>query len=139
MKKQKTLFKRRISKKGILKVNTDIRCEYGIMSLDNYLITKKELECCRVLIKRELKKKGNLYVYSKFNIPITKKASGVRMGKGKGPIKTHCAKVLINTFLFEFDTEDIKIALTILKKISYKLAIKIVLFSKTNNTIYNVK
>lgn len=44
----------------------------------------KQIEACRRTIKRGLSKQDNLWIKIFTNIPVTKKPSASRMGKGKG-------------------------------------------------------
>lgn len=112
--------------------------KFGFFSLEHSIITKEQLECCRVLLKRELRKKGKLLIRISFKTPLTNKTSGVRMGKGKGAIDKYVN--IINMFDCLFELKDISFlfALQLLKKISYKLPIKVCLID-FNKNIYLAK
>jgi ribosomal protein L16 len=139
MKVQERLQKRSIYK---FKINHSLNLilvgDYAICSLQNGFITKDQIECCRILIRRELKRKGFLRVYSCFHIPLTKKSTGTRMGKGKGVIKKYVGYVCMYTNLFEFKKIPFFLAYKLLKKISYKLPLQVCLIDKNNN-MYQLK
>lgn len=56
--------------------------------------------------------------------PITSKPLEVRMGKGKGEIKTYIAKILTGSKLIEIETKNIGAARFALERLQYKLSIK---------------
>lgn len=107
--------------------------DFGFFSLSNKLLTKEQLECCRVIIRRELKKKGFLLIRCNFSTPITSKPTGVRMGKGKGAIDKYITFIHTYDCLFELKSIPIFLAVKLLNKISYKLPIKVCLIDSKNN------
>lgn len=135
---------RRLQKKCIYKskinhsVNLITSGDYAICSLENHFITKDQIECCRILIRRELKRKGFLLIHSNFDIPLTKKSTGTRMGKGKGVIKEYVGYVFIYSSLFELKQIPFFLAFKLLRKISYKLPFKVCLIDK-NNYVFKIK
>lgn len=112
--------------------------EFGFFSLGHSIITKEQIECCRVLIRRELRKKGFLLIRTCFLTPITNKTAGVRMGKGKGTIDRYVQLINIYDCLFELKEVSLLLALKLLKKISYKLPVKVCLIDSHRN-IYTIK
>ena len=132
--KNKRLFKKNIFKKGIVSSTNELNSgEFGYLILKNHLLNKKNLETGRVIIKRELKKKSKLYVKPRLLTPITKKATGIRMGKGKGPISDYVSFLKVDTCLYEIAGTNLKVALKILKKLSYKYSKPIALVDKNKN------
>jgi large subunit ribosomal protein L16 len=139
--KKKRLFRKIIFKYGITSFRTEknlISGYYGYIVLQNYILNQKNLEAGRIILKREIKKKLRLLVRPRFNIPITKKALGVRMGKGKGPIKEYISFLKKDACLYEIDFIPLINALKILKKISFKFGVRIGLITK-NGTRYYLK
>ncbi len=135
--KIKRLFKTNIFRNGIISSKKEIISgEYGYVILKNHLLNKKNLEAGRVLIKREIKKKSKLYVRPRFLIPITKKASGIRMGKGKGPISDYICFLKMDSCLYEVSNINLPNALKILKKLSYKFRHPIALVHKSGIRYY---
>nr|YP_011008328.1 ribosomal protein L16 [Scytothamnus australis]WBP70299.1 ribosomal protein L16 [Scytothamnus australis] len=60
-------------------------CFAVIASQPGYLNTQ-QIEAARQTIRRKVKREGKLEIPLFPNIPITKKASAARMGKGKGKV-----------------------------------------------------
>lgn len=86
------------------------------------MITSRHFETVRRLLKRNIKKRGHLWLQVFPTIPKTKKPEKTRMGKGKGRFAlwyfpAHPGKVLFEIGGF-FSVNFIK---SILKKASYKL------------------
>jgi len=106
---------------------------FGFFSLGHSIITKEQIECCRVLIRRELRKKGFLLIRTSFTMPITSKTSGVRMGKGKGAIDKYIQVINMFDCLFELKEISLLLAVKLLKKISYKLPVSVCLIDKDRN------
>lgn len=137
-------FTRRIHKNCVYnhKINSSsnllLSGNIGFVSLSNGVLTKEQIECCRVIIRRELKKKGFLLIRCNFLIPLTSKPTGVRMGKGKGAIDKYINFVHIYDCLFELNSIPIYLAVKLLNKISYKLPIKVCLID-SNKNIYMSK
>nr|YP_010049283.1 60S ribosomal protein L16 [Pleurostomum flabellatum]QPL15623.1 60S ribosomal protein L16 [Pleurostomum flabellatum] len=99
--------------------------DFGICSADNTLITPYNINCCRMLLKRELKKKGRVHVRCNFNIPKTIKSTGVRMGKGKGDIDHYLGHLSKNDCFLEIKGVSKLLGLKLFRKISYKLPFRI--------------
>lgn len=98
--------------------------EYGLQSLESGKLKFKQIEACRRTIKRGLSKTDNLWIKIFTDIPITKKPSSSRMGKGKGSVSHWVAAVSIGQILFEINVSNFNKALIILKKAKTKLPIK---------------
>jgi large subunit ribosomal protein L16 len=135
--KIKRVFKSNIFRNGIISSKKEVLSgDYSYIILNNHLLNKKNLESGRVLIKRELKKKSKLYVRPRFLIPITKKASGIRMGKGKGPISDYICFLKMDSCLYEVSNVNLPNALKILKKLSYKFKQPLALVDKAGFRYY---
>lgn len=97
-----------------------------ICAHENGQLNAKHLETVRILVNRRIKKLGGqLVIRVKPSIPITKKSSGVRMGKGKGSFKELIFYTKIDEVLLEFRNVPKDLFLSIFKKIKHKLPIKI--------------
>ena len=59
------------------------------------------------------------------HIPVTKKALGVRMGKGKGGVDHYVANVKSGKLVFEFNCPNENIARRAYTQVSYKLPIRV--------------
>ena len=100
----------------------------GLKSTQSGLITSRQLESARQAINRKIKKKGKLWIRIFPDLPITKKPSEVRMGKGKGSVDHWSAKVKGGTVLFEVCGINRKIAQAAFKTGGAKLPVKTRLF-----------
>ena len=97
---------------------------YGLKALEPERILGKQIEAARVALTRYMQRTGKVWSRVFPNIPVSKKPTEVRMGKGKGSPEFWVCRVKPGRILFEVDgvTEDIaKIALY---KASAKLPIK---------------
>jgi large subunit ribosomal protein L16 len=97
---------------------------YGLKALQPERIIGKQIEAARVALTRYMKRTGRVWTRIFPNIPVSKKPTEVRMGKGKGNIEYYACRVKPGRIIFEVDgvTEDVaKIALY---KASAKLPIK---------------
>ncbi|MGB5263440.1 MAG: 50S ribosomal protein L16, partial [Lutimonas sp.] len=57
---------------------------FGIKSLEQDLLTSRQIEAARIAATRYMKRQGSLWIKIFPDKPITKKPLEVRMGKGKG-------------------------------------------------------
>ena len=74
---------------------------FGIKSLDQDLLTSRQIEAARVAATRYMKRQGSLWIKIFPDKPITKKPLEVRMGKGKGAPEYWVAVIKPGTILFE--------------------------------------
>lgn len=91
-------------------------------------LKKNQIEACRKIISRFLKtiyKKPKFRISINFKTPITKKSLGARMGRGKGSISEYIHKLHKNQFLFEFHDINSSVLKMLVKKIRYKLPVKL--------------
>ena len=100
----------------------------GLKSLDSGLISARQIEAARQAISRKIKKKGKLWIKIFPNIPITKKPTEVRMGKGKGNVSHWSAKIKGGTVIFELCGVNKKTAFKAFKTGSSKLPIRTQMF-----------
>jgi large subunit ribosomal protein L16 len=82
----------------------------GLKALSCGRVTSKQLVTLRQSIKKILKKKGKLKINIFSATPITKKAIGVRMGKGKGNVDHWVFKLRVGVILCEISTNYIPLA-----------------------------
>src|SRR5277367_4284157 len=76
---------------------------FGLKVLSCHRIRSSHLECIRRGIMRRIKKKmsDKLQICIFPDMPVTRKSSGVRMGKGKGGIEYWCTTVFSGRIIFE--------------------------------------
>ena len=76
---------------------------YGLKSLDRGWVTNVQIEACRVVIMRHMKRRGKVWIRIFPDKPVTKKPIETRMGKGKGNPEIWVAVVKPGRMLFEID------------------------------------
>ena len=98
--------------------------EYGIKALQPDRIVSNQIEAARVALTRYMKRTGKVWTRIFPNIPVSKKPTEVRMGKGKGTPEFWVCRVKPGRILFEVDGVTESIAKVALYKASAKLPIK---------------
>jgi len=98
--------------------------EYGIKALQPERITSNQIEAARVALTRYMKRTGKVWTRIFSNIPVSKKPTEVRMGKGKGTPEFWVCRVKPGRILFEVDGVTESVAKVALYKASAKLPIK---------------
>jgi len=98
--------------------------EYGIKALQPERIISNQIEAARVALTRYMKRTGKVWTRIFSNIPVSKKPTEVRMGKGKGTTEFWVCRVKPGRILFEVDGVTESVAKVALYKASAKLPIK---------------
>ena len=98
--------------------------EYGIKALQPERIISNQIEAARVALTRYMKRTGKVWTRIFSNIPVSKKPTEVRMGKGKGTPEYWVCRVKPGRVLFEVDGVTESVAKVALYKASAKLPIK---------------
>ena len=98
--------------------------EYGLKALEPERIISNQIEAARVALTRHMKRTGKVWSRIFPNIPVSKKPTEVRMGKGKGTPEFWVCRVKPGRILFEIDGVSETIAKEALYKASAKLPIK---------------
>jgi len=98
--------------------------EYGIKALQPDRIISNQIEAARVALTRYMKRTGKVWTRIFSNIPVSKKPTEVRMGKGKGTTEFWVCRVKPGRILFEVDGVTESVAKVALYKASAKLPIK---------------
>lgn len=114
---------------------------YYIVSSENKLIDRYEIESARIIISRELrklkKKNKKFWVYVNYDFPFHKKSSHSRMGKGKGGIDSYKKFITINSVIFKLETSTLHLILNLFKVIQSKLSFKISIYKDGELVIGN--
>jgi large subunit ribosomal protein L16 len=97
---------------------------FGIKSLEQDLLTSRQIEAARVAATRYMKREGQLWIKIFPDKPITKKPLEVRMGKGKGAPEYFVAVVKPGRILFEVGGVSMEIAKEALRLAAQKLPVK---------------
>src|SRR5690348_1282168 len=95
-------FKGRIH--GPAKAGTSLNFgAYGLKALEPERLTARQIEAARRAITREMKRAGRVWIRVFPDLPVSKKPTEVRMGKGKGSVEYWTARVKPGRILFEID------------------------------------
>jgi len=97
---------------------------FGIKSLEQNLLTSRQIEAARIAATRYMKRQGSLWIKIFPDKPITKKPLEVRMGKGKGAPEYFAAVVKPGRILFEIGGVPMDVAKEALRLAAQKLPVK---------------
>ena len=98
--------------------------DYGLQSLGRGWMTNRQIEACRVVINRFLKRKGKVWIRVFPHKPVTARPPETRMGKGKGAVEDWVAVVKPGLVLFEVAGVPESAAREAMRLASNKLGIK---------------
>ena len=98
--------------------------EFGLKATSRGQITAREIEAARRAFTREMKREGKVWIRVFPDKPITQKALGVRMGKGKGNVDYWVAVVKPGRVMFELGGVDEATAREALRLAANKLPVK---------------
>jgi len=97
-----------------------------ISSYENAILTKNQIESCKKILNRSLKKyKIKSIVLIQYTIIETKKSIGSRMGKGKGKVTGKVALVKKNEKIFQFKKLSSEVLKGLVLKIRHKLPMSV--------------
>jgi large subunit ribosomal protein L16 len=95
-------FKGRIH--GLAKGGTSLNFgSYGIKALEPERLSARQIEAARRAITRHMKRAGKLWIRVFPDVPVSKKPTEVRMGKGKGTPELWVVRVKPGRILFELE------------------------------------
>ena len=97
---------------------------FGIKSVDQNLLTSRQIEAARIAATRYMKREGQLWIKVFPDKPITKKPLEVRMGKGKGAPDHFVAVIKPGRILFEVGGVPMKVAKEALRLAAQKLPVR---------------
>ena len=96
---------------------------YGLKAMQPERVIGKQIEAARVALTRHMQRTGKVWSRIFPNIPVSKKPTEVRMGKGKGSPEFWACRVKPGR-IFEVDGVSENVAREALYKASAKLPIK---------------
>jgi large subunit ribosomal protein L16 len=76
---------------------------FGLKALEPERVTARQIEAARRAITRQMKRAGRVWIRIFPDVPISKKPTEVRMGKGKGAPELWAARVHPGRIMFEVD------------------------------------
>ncbi|TCT12811.1 LSU ribosomal protein L16P [Tepidamorphus gemmatus] len=97
---------------------------FGIKALEPERITARQIEAARRAITRHMKRAGRVWIRIFPDVPVSKKPTEVRMGKGKGAPEYWVARVKPGRIMFEIDGVPPVVAREALRLGAAKLPIK---------------
>ena len=110
---------------GMAKGGTDLNFgAFGLRATEPARITSRQIEAARRAMTRHMKRAGRVWIRIFPDVPVSKKPTEVRMGKGKGSPEFWAAKVKPGRIMFEIDGVPMPIAREALRLASAKLPIK---------------
>lgn len=101
----------------------------GLKAAESGTISSRQIESARQSIMRKINRRGKLWIRVFPSIPITKKPTEVRMGKGKGSVSFWSSKVSGGSLIFELCGVNKTTAISAFKTGGAKLPIKTLVFT----------
>ena len=87
-------------------------------------VTARQIEAARRAMTRHMKRAGRVWIRIFPDVPVSKKPTEVRMGKGKGSVEFWAAKVKPGRMMFEIDGVPLDVAREALSLAAAKLPVK---------------
>ena len=98
--------------------------QYGLKALEPNRITAREIEAARRAMTHHMKRAGRVWINVFPDLPVSKKPTEVRMGKGKGTPEFWACRVKPGRVLFEVDGIDEITAREAMRLAAMKLSVK---------------
>ena len=98
--------------------------EFGLKALENCWLKNNQIEAVRIILARQLRRGGKLWIRVFPNKSVTKKPAEVRMGKGKGELDHWVCIVKRGRILFELGGVPEEFARYCFRLAAYKLPIR---------------
>ena len=108
--------------------------QYGLKSQEPERVTARQIEAARRAITREMKRAGRVWIRIFPDLPVSKKPTEVRMGKGKGSPEYWAARVKPGRILFELDGVPGPVAALAFERAAMKLPIKTKVIARLGDT-----
>jgi large subunit ribosomal protein L16 len=97
---------------------------FGLKALEPERVTARQIEAARRAITREMKRTGRVWIRVFPDVPVSKKPTEVRMGKGKGTPEFWACRVKPGRIVFEVDGVAPELAREALRLGAAKLPVK---------------
>jgi len=97
---------------------------YGLKAQEPDRVNARQIEAARRAITRHMKRAGRVWIRIFPDVPISKKPTEVRMGKGKGSTEYWAARVKPGRIMFEIDGVSEEIAREALRLGARKLSVR---------------
>lgn len=103
---------------------------YGLKAVEPERVTARQIEATRRAITRHMKRAGRVWIRIFPDVPVSKKPTEVRMGKGKGSPEYWVARVKPGRIMFEIDGVPDAVAREALSLGAAKLPVKTKIVSR---------
>jgi large subunit ribosomal protein L16 len=97
---------------------------YGLKATTPERVTARQIEAARRVITRHMKRAGRVWIRIFPDVPVSKKPTEVRMGKGKGTPEYWACRVKPGRIMFEVDGVPAAVAHEALKLAAAKLPVQ---------------
>jgi large subunit ribosomal protein L16 len=98
--------------------------QFGLKALEPERVTARQIEAARRALTRHMKRAGRVWIRIFPDVPVSKKPTEVRMGKGTGAPEFWAARVHPGRIMFELDGVPVDLAREALALAAAKLPIK---------------
>ena len=116
-------FKGRIH--GVAKGGFDLSFgAFGLKAMEPERVTARQIEAARRAITRHMKRAGRVWIRVFPDVPVSKKPTEVRMGKGKGAVDYWACRVKPGRVMFEIDGVPEEVAREALRLGAAKLSVR---------------
>lgn len=97
---------------------------YGLKAVEPGRVTARQIEAARRAMTRHIKRAGRVWIRIFPDVPVSKKPTEVRMGKGKGAPEFWAARVKPGRMMFELDGVPEPLARSAMERAAAKLPIR---------------
>lgn len=108
---------------------------FCLIAKETGFLTNFQVESLRRLLRRSFKRRCQIFFRFLPNIPITKKPSDTRLGRGKGKLKYWCCIVNPGDIIVEFKTSHKQFISQFFKNAHLKLPIKTFFYDRQKRWI----
>jgi large subunit ribosomal protein L16 len=98
--------------------------QYGLKAMEPDRVSARQIEAARRAMTRHMKRAGRVWIRVFPDVPVSKKPTEVRMGKGKGAPELWVARIKPGRVMFEIDGVPVELAKEALALAAAKLPIK---------------
>ena len=97
---------------------------FGLKATTPERVTARQIEAARRVITRHMKRAGRVWIRIFPDVPVSKKPTEVRMGKGKGSPEYWACRVKPGRIMFEVDGVPAEVATQALSLAAAKLPVQ---------------
>ena len=98
--------------------------QFGLKAMAPERITARQIEAARRALTRHMKRAGRVWIRIFPDVPVSKKPTEVRMGKGKGAVDYWAARVKPGRIMFGIDGVNEETAREALRLGAAKLSVR---------------